>query len=313
VMATGSRQIEEFGGLLRRMPWTGLCFLIGAMAISGLPPLNGFASEWLTFQAFLVGFHSATTPLIHFLFPVGGAVLAMTTALAAACFVKAFGITFLALPRSDRAAEARESPAVMWFPQAGLAATCVGLGLFPGVVLVPLARVTTSLLTSVPVQVNLAMGATGMTSGIGSFDHVVPVLVGIMLCGGLVIAALLTRARGTAARYVPTWGCGGELTAHTEYTATAFSKPLMMIFRAVYRPTRQVDALADVSPYFPREVRYHAEIEPTFERYVYRPVLRVVLRIAEGLKVVQAGSLHTYLGYVIALVVGLVLFVWWRG
>ena len=115
------------------------------------------------------------------------------------------------------------------------------------------------------------------------------------------------------ARRAPTWGCGGELTAQAEYTATAFSKPLMMIFRAVYRPTRQVDALADVSPYFPREVRYHAEIEPTFERYVYQPVLRVVLRLADGLKVVQAGSLHAYLGYVIALVVGLVLLVWWRG
>ncbi len=91
-------------------------------------------------------------------------------------------------------------------------------------------------------------------------------------------AARRCRARGgarlapsRAVRRVPTWGCGGELTADAEYTATAFSKPLMMIFRAVYRPTRQVEAQADVSPYFPQEVRYHAEIEPTFERYVYGP------------------------------------------
>ena len=95
----------------------------------------------------------------------------------------------------------------------------------------------------------------------------------------------------------------GELTAQTEYTATAFSKPLMMIFRAVYRPTRQVESLADVSPYFPHEVRYRAEIEPTFERYVYGPLLRAVLRMANGMKVLQAGSLHAYLAYVIALVV----------
>src|SRR5438477_9828086 len=86
VMATGTREIEQFGGLLRRMPWTGLFFLIGAIAISGLPPLNGFASEWLTFQAFLFGFRGAAAPLVHLLFPVGGAVLALTTALAAACF-----------------------------------------------------------------------------------------------------------------------------------------------------------------------------------------------------------------------------------
>ena len=80
-------QIEQLGGLLRRMPWTGLWFLIGAMAISGLPPLNG-ASEWLTFQALLFGFRGSADPLVHVLFPVGGALLALTTALAAACFVK---------------------------------------------------------------------------------------------------------------------------------------------------------------------------------------------------------------------------------
>jgi hydrogenase-4 component B len=110
-----------------------------------------------------------------------------------------------------------------------------------------------------------------------------------------------------AVRRAPTWGCGGELTARTEYTATAFSKPLMMIFRGIYRPTRQVEALAEVSPYFPKEVRYHAEIEPTFERFVYRPLMHGVIRVAEAMKVLQAGSLHAYLGYVIVLVVSLVL------
>jgi hydrogenase-4 component B len=113
-------------------------------------------------------------------------------------------------------------------------------------------------------------------------------------------------------RHVATWGCGGELGPRTEYTATAFSKPLMMIFRAVYRPMREVEALADVSPYYPREVRYRSEIEPTFERYVYRPLFRVVLRVADGMKMLQAGSLHAYIAYVIALVVSLVLLVWWR-
>lgn len=102
------------------------------------------------------------------------------------------------------------------------------------------------------------------------------------------------------------------MTARTEYTATAFSKPLMLIFAAVYRPTREVQALTEGSQYFPREVRYRAEIEPTFERYVYGPLLNAVLRVAAGMKVLQAGSLHAYLAYVIALVVSLVLLVWWR-
>ena len=117
-MATGTRQIEQLGGLLRRMPWTAVFFLVGAMAISGLPPLNGFASEWLTFQAFLFGFRGSGEPLVHLLFPIGGALLALTTALAAACFVKAFGMTFVALPRSPVAEAARESSLVMLAPQA---------------------------------------------------------------------------------------------------------------------------------------------------------------------------------------------------
>jgi hydrogenase-4 component B len=312
VMTTGTRQIEEYGGLLRRMPWTGLFFLIGAMAISGLPPLNGFASEWLTFQAFLYGFRGSTEPLVHFLFPVGGALLALTAALAAACFVKAFGISFLALPRSARAAAARESTAMMLLPQAFLAAACVALGLFPGVVL----RVITNVTTSLPgVQPNRQLGADGllMASGLESFDRVVPMMLAAALLAGLGLALLLTGWRALAVRKAPTWGCGGTLDARTEYTATAFSKPLMLIFRAVYRPARQVESLAEASPYFPREVRYHAEIEPTFERFLYGPILRGVLRVADGMKMLQAGSLHAYLGYVIALVVGLVLLVWWGG
>jgi hydrogenase-4 component B len=313
VTATGSRQIEQFGGLLRRMPWTGLFFLIGAMAISGLPPFNGFASEWLTFQAFLFGFRGSAEPPVVFLFPVAGALLALTAALAAACFVKAFGICFLALPRSAAAAEAHESSAVMLAPQAFLAALCVGLGLFPGGVLRVLGGVMTSL-TGLQPQADLGRSSLEMTArspGMDSFDHVVPVVLGAALLGGLAMAAWVTR-RARAIRGVPTWGCGGELTAGTEYTATAFSKPLMMIFGAVYRPTRQVDALASVSPYFPEEVRYHAEIENTFERYVYGPLVRGIFRVADGMNVLQAGSLHAYLAYVIALVVSLVLFVWWR-
>jgi hydrogenase-4 component B len=112
-------------------------------------------------------------------------------------------------------------------------------------------------------------------------------------------------------RRVPTWGCGGEQTARTEYTATAFSKPLMMIFRAVYRPTRDVETLAEVSPYFPQEVRYRSAIEPTFERYVYGPLARGVLRAAEGMKILQAGTLHAYLAYV--LVLGVLILIWLGG
>jgi len=140
---------------------------------------------------------------------------------------------------------------------------------------------------------------------------VVPALFGVALLGAVSGAGMLASRTALAIRRVPTWGCGGELSARTEYTATAFSKPLMMIFRAVYRPTRQVEALAEVSPYFPKEVRYRSDIEPTFERYVYDPLLRAVLRVANGMKVLQAGSLHAYLAYV--LVLGVLLLLWLGG
>ena len=311
VARAGTRQIERLGGLLRRMPWTGLFFLVGAMAISGLPPLNGFASEWLTFQAFLFGFRGSPEPLAHLLFPIGGAVLAMTTALAAACFVKAFGITFLAFPRSPGATEAVESSMTMLAPQAWLAACCVGLGLFPGLVLRVIASATRSL-PGLRASAELAQGELGMGSGLDSFDQVIPAVFVMALLGALAFTTLTASPRAALARVAPPWGCGGELTAQTEYTATAFSKPLMMIFSPVYRPTRAVESLARVSPYFPHEVRYRSQIEPTFERYIYDPLVRTVMRVATGMRVLQAGGLHAYLAYVIAMVVSLVLFVWWR-
>jgi hydrogenase-4 component B len=311
VVATGTRQIEELGGLLRRMPWTGACFLVGAVAITGLPPFNGFASEWLAFQALLQGFQ-ASPEALHLLFPVAAALLAMTGALAAACFVKAFGVSFLALPRSPAAAAAHETGASMLAPQVFLAALCVLLGVFPGAVLTALSAVMVSLPGLQP-PAEMIRGPLGMAATAGSSAAVTPAALALALFGGLTVAALpvVVMRLGSAIRRVPTWGCGGLLGPRTEYTATAFSKPLMMIFRAVYRPTREVEALAKVSRYFPQEVRYHIEIEPTFERYVYGPLTEAVLRVARRLKVLQAGSLHAYLGYVIVLVLSLVLMVWW--
>ena len=306
VMSTGTRQVEDCGGLIGRMPWTAGLFLAGAMAIAGLPLLNGFVSEWLTFQALLLGF-AATPGLLRLNFVGSAAVLALTSALAAACFVRAFGIMFLARPRSDAAANAHESPAIMLVPQAILAALCVVLGIFPGLA----GRGLTAVVRTLP---GLAADAgairfgSGMTSG--SFDAVIPATLGLVVAGGLSLAVLLTR-RPTAPRRLPTWGCGGALSARTEYTATAFSKPIVMIFRAIYRPTREVETLAEVSPYFPREVRYRSAMEPTFERFLYGPLQRAVLALAAGMKVVQAGSLHAYLAYV--LVLGVLLLLWLGG
>jgi hydrogenase-4 component B len=306
VTATGTRQIEHMGGLVKRMPWTALCFLVGAAAIAGLPLLNGFVSEWLLFQALLQGF-TATTAFSRLVFPVAGALLALTSALAAACFVRAFGITFLALPRGEGAEKAHESPGLMLAPQWFLALMCLALGLAPGDVLRALHGVAGSLPGVRPAPD--LVGAWFAIAPAGRFDHVAPPFVAVALLMGLALAGALSLAVSQAVRRAPTWGCGGELTARTEYTATAFSKPLMMVFRAVYRPTREVETVGEA--YFPSEVRYRAEIEPTFERFLYRPLTRGVMGAAERMRVIQAGSLHAYLAYV--LILGIVLLLWLGG
>ena len=158
VMSTGTRIIEELGGLVHRMPWTAGCFLVGAMAISGLPLLNGFTGEWLTFQALLLGFRSTAGPL-RLSFVLSAAVLALPAALAAACFVRAFGISFLARPRSAAADAARESPPMMLVPQVLLAIACVALGLVPGVAAGPLAAVARSLPGVQPDPAGIGLGS----------------------------------------------------------------------------------------------------------------------------------------------------------
>jgi hydrogenase-4 component B len=311
VMATATRRIEEMGGLLRRMPRTGLAFLIGALAIAGVPPLNGFVSEWLTFQALLLGFHDVPG-LTRVNFPLAGALLALTSALAAVCFVRGFGITFLALPRSRGAEQAHESPRLMLLPLGLLALVCLLLGLLPGQVLTLLGGVVTSL-RGLPSTADIVRGPFSLSVGPGPFGLITPALVGLGLTAAFTagVAVIgLTRV-ATVVRRTPTWACGGRLTPYTEYTATAFSKPLQMIFREIYRPTRELEALAEVSPYFPREVRYREEVEPTFERHLYDPLVAGILGAAERLKIVQAGSLHAYLGYV--LVLGAVLLLWLGG
>ncbi len=311
VAACGTRQLEQMGGLARRMPWTALLFLLGAMAISGLPFLNGFVSEWLVFQSLLLGFHTSSDSFVRLAFPIGGALLGLTTALAAACFVKAFGITFLALPRTPSASTARESSGLMLAPQAALALACVAIGLFPGPVLLPLGRVAGGLVGALPAA-GLVADPFRIAPLPGAFDGLSLPLAALALALALALAAVLTSIAGFARRPAPTWGCGGELTAESEYTATAFSKPLMLIFRAIYRPMREVSTI-ETAPYYAREVRYRAEVEPTFERFVYRPLTRGILGLAGRLRVIQAGSLHAYLGYVMTLVLLLVIYLWWHG
>ena len=308
--ATHTRNMEELGGLGKRMPVTAFCFLVGAVAISALPPLNGFVSEWLTYQSLLQGF--GTTPsLVRLMFPLSGAMLALTGALAAACFVKAFGITFLAQPRSDHAAHAKEASFTMLAGQGVLVGACVLLGLGPTLFL-KLFDPLTMQLTGESISAKLsAANGLALTSGVvngGTVSTLGIALVGLALISVPLVLRLVFASRAKV-RIGPTWDCGLRgLTPNMEYTATGFSKPLRMIFKSLFRPRREVQREYDFSPYFAKNVRFQTHVEEVFETRIYRPLNRLVLRASRRMRALQAGSIQAYLMYIFFTLILLLLF-----
>lgn len=297
--STGLRNMEEMGGLIKRMPRTALFFLIGAVAISALPPLNGFVSEWLTYQSLLQGFN-ATTSLSRLLFPIAAALLALTGALAAACFVKAFAITFLAQPRSAHCSEAHEASPTMLMGMGLLSALCFGLGLFPS----QFVRIFDSLtleLTGRAISGQIGSG-TMVMSGLGSgAETFAPVGIAVAALCLLPIPLVLWWwfGRGAARRIGPTWDCGLRgLTPRMEYTATGFSKPLRMIFRGIFRPHRALRSSFEFSRYFTTTIRFESRVEENFEKRFYRPMQRLILIGSRRMRALQAGSLQAYLIYI---------------
>ena len=310
VQAAQTRNMEKMGGLIRRMPATAAFFLVGAIAISGLPPLNGFVSEWLTYQALLAGF-GATPELTRVAFPIAGALLALTAALAAACFVKAFGITFLALPRSEEAERAGEVALSMRAGMAALALACVLLGL-GATWFLPVFGPITDRAFGVDISGGPA-GGGGLLLAAGTVrgGTISPAMIAVFLvalgCVPLLFGLLWGRKSKRTSG--PTWDCGlPGLTAEHEYTATAFSKALRMIFTALFRPRREIQAEFDVSPYYPTAIRFESEIQPAFEKHFYAPLQEGILSIASRVRRLQAGSVHAYLAYIFVTLILLLLF-----
>jgi hydrogenase-4 component B len=311
VRATHTRNIEELGGLARKLPYTSIFFLIGAVAISALPPLNGFISEWLTFQALLLGFTTANLT-VKLAIPVTVALLALTGALAAACFVKAYGITFLGLPRSNAADKAKESPRSMLAAMGILALGCVVLGIFPGIALSALNPLAASLLgASMTNEVSL-VGPTMILSASPS-TSIAPALILALLTGfaGLPIVAGLLMGGKLRTRIAKTWVCGIEtLRPRMQYTATGFSKPIRLIFSSIYRARHEIEVSEDVSPYFKSEIRYEVTMEHVFEEKLYKPAMRGVLSVARFGRRIQTGHIQSYLAYIFIV---LIILLWVTG
>lgn len=306
-----TRNIEKLGGLAKKLPYTSVFFLIGAVAISALPPLNGFISEWLTFQALLLGFTSADL-VVKIAVPVTVALLALTGALAAACFVKAYGITFLGLPRSAEAEQAHESPKSMLVAMGILSLGCVVFGIWPGLALAVLNPLSVSLVgatTSPPVSL---AGPTMILQSSPS-TSLAPSLILVLLAtfAGLPIVAGVLMGGRMKTRIAKTWACGIEtLKPRMQYTATGFSKPIRLIFSSIYRAGHEVEISEDVSPYFKPEIRYEVTMENVFEEKVYKPLIAFVLSMARFGRKIQTGHIQSYLAYIFVI---LIILLWLAG
>ena len=314
--ATHTRNIEEMGGLLKRMPWTGFFFLIGSLAISGIPPFNGFASEWLTFQALIALGSAKLGATMNILGPALGAALALTGALAAACFVKAFGIMFLAIPRSVNAEKANEVPRTMLVGMGFLALLCLIFGVMPFMVINLLSPVTYSLIGIETIPLLGGYSWLNVPPIVGQSVAVLkpnsispPMVLAALVLSVLLISLFIKKfAKFSVVRIDETWNCGKDLTSEMEYSATSFSHPIRIMFRAIFQPTRETKKEFVLKPYFTSRIKSQGAIKPFFEDHLYRPLLKFFLKFADKVTALQSGSIHLYLGYIFATLVALLIF-----
>ncbi len=303
-LRTGTREIDRLGGLLKRLPVTGAAFLVGAAAISGLPPLNGFASELLVALGALRGVVSggAAIPSLAIAGLTVIAALALIGGLAAACFAKAFGIVFLGEARSAQAADAVEAPLSMLLPMAALAAACVAIGLASPLVVralgAPLALLLGAAATAIPWP-----EITGPLTGVS--------IAAAALLAIAAAAALARRAAlaGKEVRRGVTWDCGYVApTARMQYTAASFAQPITDAFRPLIGGRQHLERPQGV---FAAAGSLHTEPADPFVHRVFSPLFSAVAWAASRLRWLQQATIQVYVLYIAVTV--LVLLVWELG
>jgi hydrogenase-4 component B len=281
--ATGTRQIDVLGGLAKRMPLTAALFLVGAAAICGLPPLNGFISELLIYLG-LIGSLTAETPPLAAAAAIVAPVLAMVGALAVACFVKAYGSVFLGAARTPAAEAAHEAPAAMLGAPAVLAAACAFIGLFPTLIGPILDRTIAEMYRE-------PLPAVGRYAPLGMIGAASAVLI-------LVAAALFFAVRSAAGnrRTAVTWDCGyARPTARMQYTASSFAQTIVGMFAWALHPREHP---AEVSGVFPRRTAMSSHVDDAVLDRMILPSARRAERKLDWFRRFQHGLTHNYILYV---------------
>jgi formate hydrogenlyase subunit 3/multisubunit Na+/H+ antiporter MnhD subunit len=283
---TGTRNIDELGGLLVRMPWTGGLFFIGMLSISAIPPLSGFASELLIYQAFIQGLMQSD-PIMQVVLIIGLSLFGLCGALTVVCFVKAFGLTFLALPRTPLAQKAREVPVLMRTGPAILAAMCLGTGIFSS-------------------QILTILGYPGY------LPDLLLLSVLLLVSGALTYAAVYLAA-SRESRVAITWGCGmSSPTSRMEYTGSGFTEPVVRFFSPVYRTRLSLQRrFFDPDNCFLKDGEAGIELMKFFEEYLYLPIARSVDSYAVVISRLQNGRVDSYVLYVFLTVMILIVTIGW--
>lgn len=309
--ATGTRDMDKLGGLIKRMPITSVAMLAGCVAISALPPMNGFASEWLIFQAVLLRPELPQWGL-KLMIPVDGALLALAAALAAACFVRAFGIGFLGRPRSDAATQAHEVDRWSIAAMASFGGLCLLTGLFPGVVIDALAPVSLALLgVQMPRQLTDIWLTTVPVAASRSSYNALLLFVFVAASGWL--AALLVKRFGSRGlRRAPAWDCGfPDPSPMTQYTGGSLAQPIKRVYGGLAFYAR--DSVDMPGPGDTRAAHFVSSRTDVIWDGVYMPIGRAVGAVASALNVLQFLTIRRYLGFVfVALIVLLVALALWQ-
>lgn len=297
--ATGLRDLDGLGGLVSRMPVTTVLVGVGALAAAALPPGNGFVSEWLLLQGLIHSLPGTGSPsvLVAVAMPLAVGVVALTAGLGVVTFVKAFGVGFLARPRSDAAAAAEESPLSMRAGMVLAAAVCAALAIAPASLGPALTRVVATLPT-VHDGAPLGGGVTLRLAGIEGSMSPLLILVGLV-AGVIAIAALIRVGARLPRRVALVWGCGGtRLSPRMEYTATSFAEPLARVFDDVLRPEHDVDVTHHAeSRYLIESVRFRQRVADRVEASLYPPILGAATSWGRTVSRLQNGSVHRYLAF----------------
>jgi formate hydrogenlyase subunit 3/multisubunit Na+/H+ antiporter MnhD subunit len=303
--STGERDMEHLGGLIHRMPQTAFVFLAGCVAISALPPLNGFVSEWLTFQAILLSPQLPSWGL-KFLVPAVGALLALSAALAAACFVKAFGVTFLGRPRTRAAMDARETDNNSLAAMFVLTALCLVAGILPGIFIDALAPVTNALVgASMPHQTGLDwLTIVPIAESRSSYNGLL-VFIFVTLSGSIAAFAI-HRLASAKVRRGPAWDCGyPDPGPATQYTASSFAQPIRRVYGTAVFHAREIGEMPPPGATTP--ARLTVELRDLIWDTTYEPIASFVGYAADRLNVLQFLTIRRYLTLVFSALVLLLL------